>query len=217
MKKGLKIAIGLATVGVVGVGLYFLWDKVLRKKFNPSKEEEFEKEEEQKKELQGSSYTPPPDPYPSTPFKSKTEGNKFRKWINDIYPKYAKDIKLDAEGEYNNRFIRKAYKQYGTEYQAQLKGVGTSVGKATSSISKSKKVVVSGSYANIRSSAKVNNGTINNLLGKVSGKGTTIGTLMSSGKSIEYGDKKKWYKVKLTNRLKGRTFGYVREDTAKLK
>ena len=44
MNKGLKIAIGVATIGVVGTGLYFLWTKVLRKKLKPTKEEEFEKQ-----------------------------------------------------------------------------------------------------------------------------------------------------------------------------
>ena len=213
MNKGLKIAIGVATIGVVGTGLYFLWTKVLRKKLKPTKEEEFEKQEEVKKKEQGSSYKPTPDPYPSTPFTSKTDGNKFRKWINDTYPQYAKDIDLDAEGSYNNRYIRKAYKKYGKEYQDSVKGVGKYAPKTNSA----QNVVVSGSYANIRSSAKVNNGAINNLLGKVSGKGKVIGTLMSSGKSIEYGDKKTWYRVKLSTKLKGRVSGYVRSDTANLK
>ena len=215
MNKGLKIAIGIATIGVVGTGLYFLWTKVLRKKINPTKEEEEEKVEEEKKKVQGSSYTPPPNPYPSTPFKSEKEGNKFRKWVNDTYPQYAKDIDLDAEGKYNNRYIRKAYKEYGKEYQDMEKGVGKYAKSTTSSSAKN--VVVSGSYANIRSSARVNNGVINNLLGKVSGKGKKIGTLISSGKSLEYGDKKTWYKVQLATRLKGRSVGYVRSDTANLK
>ena len=213
MNKGLKIAIGVATIGFVGTGLYFLWTKVLRKKLRPTKEEEFEKKEEVKKKEQGSSYKPTPDPYPSTPFKNSTEGNKFRKWVNDTYPQYAKDIDLDAEGSYNNRYIRKAYKKYGSEFAKS----GTTTTTTTTTPSSAQQVVVSGSYANVRSQAKVNNGAINNLLGKVSGKGKVIGTLISSGKSIEYGDKKTWYKVKLSTKLKGRASGYVRSDTANLK
>jgi hypothetical protein len=50
------------------------------------------------------------------PFKNNDEGNKFRKWVNDTYPEYAKQIDLDPEGSYNNSYIKKAWKSYGEEF-----------------------------------------------------------------------------------------------------
>ncbi len=54
---------------------------------------------------------------PATPFKTKEEGNKFREWVNKKYPDWAKENKLDASGSENNSYIRKAYSQYGSEYE----------------------------------------------------------------------------------------------------
>lgn len=65
----------------------------------------------------------PRETYPDTPFKDKTEGNKFRNWVNDKYPDYAKTLLgdgLDRDGGFNNTHIRKAYQKYGTEYEKAL-------------------------------------------------------------------------------------------------
>ena len=43
------------------------------------------------------------------PFKNNTEGNEFRKWVNNTYPSVAKEIQLDKEGLYNNYYIQKAW------------------------------------------------------------------------------------------------------------
>lgn len=53
---------------------------------------------------------------PKLPFKDKTEGNKFRNWVNDKYPAYAKEIDLSRSGSYNNEYIKKAWGRYGQEY-----------------------------------------------------------------------------------------------------
>lgn len=46
----------------------------------------------------------------SVPFTNSFEGNKFRRWVNDNYPKLAKSIDLDRESPYfNNINIKKAY------------------------------------------------------------------------------------------------------------
>ena len=50
------------------------------------------------------------------PIKNKIEGDKFRKWVNDTYPEYAKEIDLDPAGAFNNSYIKKAWKKYGKEY-----------------------------------------------------------------------------------------------------
>lgn len=51
------------------------------------------------------------------PFKNREEGDKFRVWVNDNYPSYAKKIDLDRSGSFNNNFIKTAWKQYGKEYE----------------------------------------------------------------------------------------------------
>ena len=53
---------------------------------------------------------------PPVPFKNKSEGDAFRKWVNDRHPIYAKEIDLDRKGSYFNSFITKAYKKYKEEY-----------------------------------------------------------------------------------------------------
>jgi hypothetical protein len=52
----------------------------------------------------------------NTPFKNEAEGNAFRGWVNDNYSDYARSIKLDRTGKYNNPTIQKAWKQYGSAY-----------------------------------------------------------------------------------------------------
>lgn len=51
------------------------------------------------------------------PFKNKQEGDKFRKWVNDNYPDYAKQIDLDISGSHTNSYIIKAWNKYGNEYK----------------------------------------------------------------------------------------------------
>lgn len=53
------------------------------------------------------------------PFKNTSEGNRFRQWVNDTYPKYAESIDLSREGSYTNSYIQKAWLKYGKEYSAQ--------------------------------------------------------------------------------------------------
>lgn len=57
---------------------------------------------------------------PSTPFTTKEEGDKFRAWVNDNYPEYAKTNKLDRQGKFNNTYIKKAWKEYGDAYKKSL-------------------------------------------------------------------------------------------------
>jgi|GEM_PF-681360 len=53
------------------------------------------------------------------PFKNKTEGNKFRKWINDNYQDYAREIDLDEKGSHENSYIMRAYAKHGEEYETK--------------------------------------------------------------------------------------------------
>jgi hypothetical protein len=53
----------------------------------------------------------------STPFKNQQEGDKFRNWVNDTYPDWAKQNQLDRSGKFNNTYIQKAYQKFGGEYK----------------------------------------------------------------------------------------------------
>lgn len=57
--------------------------------------------------------------YPDTPFKSKAEGDKFRKWVREKYPTEAAKLSgggLDATGDYNNATMKEAFYKFGKEY-----------------------------------------------------------------------------------------------------
>jgi hypothetical protein len=43
------------------------------------------------------------------PFKTKEEGNAFRKWLNDNYPGIAKSFELDRVGSHTNSYIKNAF------------------------------------------------------------------------------------------------------------
>lgn len=51
------------------------------------------------------------------PFKNKEQGDKFREWVNDNHPEYAKEISLDRSGSYDNSFIRKAWRYLKEGYK----------------------------------------------------------------------------------------------------
>lgn len=63
-----------------------------------------------------------------SPFKDKTEGDQFRKWVNDNFPDFAKQIRLDPQGKHNNAYIQKAFtsklpnseKTYGQYYAERM-------------------------------------------------------------------------------------------------
>jgi len=52
-----------------------------------------------------------------SPFKNKEEGDKFRKWVNDTYPKEAKEMDLDVSGSHTNSYIMRAWKKFGDPYK----------------------------------------------------------------------------------------------------
>lgn len=45
----------------------------------------------------------------SFPIKNREEGNAFRAWANDNYPKLSKTLSLDRSGSFNNEYIQKAW------------------------------------------------------------------------------------------------------------
>jgi hypothetical protein len=115
MNKGLKWALIIGGVGVTGVAGYFIYKKFIKK--------DDALDTDNGNTLSNTSNTKPPTPSTPTikvPFRNKTEGDAFRKWVNDTYPKYAKDIDLSETGSYNNSYIQKAWKEYGVEYAMKL-------------------------------------------------------------------------------------------------
>jgi flagellar biosynthesis GTPase FlhF len=50
-------------------------------------------------------------------FDSKEEGNKFRAWVNDKHPEWAKENSLDKEGSHTNSYIKKAWDTFKDEYE----------------------------------------------------------------------------------------------------
>jgi len=80
-----------------------------------------EKEEKEKKEKEKKTEEPKitiPE-YSATPFANETEGNKFRAWVIKKDADWAKTNRLDATGAKDNRYIRKAYKEFGETYKKE--------------------------------------------------------------------------------------------------
>jgi hypothetical protein len=110
MNKGLKIAIGIATIGVLGTAGYFIYKAI-------------------KDARDGNDENKPPVDPPAdvvggnensnekTPFKNNAQGNLFREWVNKFYPTYAKSIDLSVSGDIDNSFMRKAWGKYGEAYK----------------------------------------------------------------------------------------------------
>ena len=112
MNRALKIAISIATIGILGTAGYFIYQAVKR-----SREGEGEDE-------QAPAVDPPAvveggkeDSSEKTPFTNKAQGNLFREWINKFYPTYAKANDISVSGDFDNSFIRKAWGKYGEVYK----------------------------------------------------------------------------------------------------
>jgi hypothetical protein len=52
---------------------------------------------------------------------SQEQGDTFRKWVNKVYPDYAKENDLDETGSYNNAYVKKAWKDHGFEFMLNHK------------------------------------------------------------------------------------------------
>lgn len=51
------------------------------------------------------------------PFKNQAEGDAFRRYVNDNHTDWAVANKLDRSGSYNNWYISKAWKEFGSDYK----------------------------------------------------------------------------------------------------
>lgn len=111
MNKGLKIAIGIATIGVIGTASYFIY-KAIKDRRDSLKGDEAPNNEPPANIVDGGG-----NPNDKTPFKNKTQGDIFRQFVNRFYPSYAQEIDLDVSGDYDNSFMRKAFAKYGEAYK----------------------------------------------------------------------------------------------------
>lgn len=50
-------------------------------------------------------------------FSSKADGDRFREWVNNTRPSYAKTANLDRSGSHTNSYIMKAWGRFGFEYK----------------------------------------------------------------------------------------------------
>jgi hypothetical protein len=110
MNKGLKIAIGIATIGIIGTATYFIIKKI-----------------KDNRDSKDGNENPTPDPPTNVvgnensnekpPFKNKAQSDLFRQFVNRFYPSYAQEIDLDLTGDSDNAFMRKAWGKYGETYK----------------------------------------------------------------------------------------------------
>jgi hypothetical protein len=120
-KTKILIAAGVVTSAV---GLYFLWSKVIKPKMEAKADGEVQDDKKTVSETvakqPSSNKNPTPSSLGKTPFANKTEGNKFRAWVNDNHPEYAKSLfgdGLGRTGEYDNKYMRTAWAEYGVQYE----------------------------------------------------------------------------------------------------
>jgi hypothetical protein len=120
-KKKILIAAGVVTSVV---GLYFLWSKVIKPKMDAKSDGEVQDDKkpisESEAKKPSSNKAPTQSSLGKTPFTNSTEGNKFRAWVNDNHPEYAKSLfgdGLGRTGAYDNKYMRTAWAEYGVEYE----------------------------------------------------------------------------------------------------
>ena len=118
MTKGAKIGIIVGVVIILGVGGYFAYKKFFGSDGTDTNDDSVDDQKpEDASQIQNvSSETE----FPATPFKNKGQGDYFRLWVNRYYSKDAKALDLDKQGDYNNKFIRKAWMKYGVLYKQQV-------------------------------------------------------------------------------------------------
>ena len=110
MNKGLKIAIGIATIGIIGTASYLIYQRIKQNRDAQSGNEN--QTPEPPKDVVGNENS-----NEKTPFKNKAQSDLFRQFVNRFYPSYAREIDLDVTGASDNTFMRKAWGKYGETYK----------------------------------------------------------------------------------------------------
>lgn len=110
MNKGLKIAIGIATIGIIGTATYFIIKKI--KDNRDAKDGDEDEVIDPPSNVRGNENS-----NEKTPFKNKAQSDLFRQFVNRFYPSYAQEIDLDLTGASDNSFMRRAWGKYGETYK----------------------------------------------------------------------------------------------------
>jgi hypothetical protein len=142
-------------------------------------------------------------------FAGKKKRDKAKKEKEDLLKEIEAQKNLSAAEK--AKLIKDLEAKKEQEVQAAITTTNTNIGN----VRVGKFAYPKGSSTNIRYSAYVNNGWVNNII-RENAKGK-LGVVLKVVPSTEYGDKKKWYKIQLTQPYGGYTWGYVREDVITLK
>lgn len=125
MNRGLKIAIGIATIGIIGTASYFIYRKIKDNR-DAEKGSEGDGDSQPPAVVQGNENS-----NEKTPFKNKAQSDLFRQFVNRFYPSYAREIDLDLTGDSDNSFMRKAWGKYGEAYKKYNPSFEKASGTAT--------------------------------------------------------------------------------------
>jgi hypothetical protein len=111
-KKAKAVAVVISIIAIAGVVGYLLYRRKKAKQTSSTFQTDFVPTPTPSTPSQSSTSTPIRYTFP---FKTEEEGNKFRGWVNDKYPQFAKSIELDRVGKLNS-YLQKAWDKYGFEY-----------------------------------------------------------------------------------------------------
>ena len=180
MKRGVKIAIGIATIGVLGTAGYFLYKKVIKPKIKkPALDDQDEEQEQIIEKVVVNKKKPSVKKYTTTEadfkqggvtsffaknlfrtftdydFESKRQGDVFRKFVNVKFPSYAKSIDLDESGSHTNAYIKKAWRRLGGVYLAWLKSLAMDKAQKERDEQAKANAISVGSYVKVNTRAKL--------------------------------------------------------------
>ena len=178
MKKNTKIILGIVAVGITATAGYFIYKRIKKKRAEKNTLTNIPNERIvyiQQNPVNSTTNPPTTNEIssvvannPSTMSITNTaEGNAFRGWINDTYPAYAKEIDLDRTGSYNNSYITKAWKKYGTQYAQANASALTPIANHINTIANTTGV-------NVQESALIQTATNNPVFNTLSALGNKI-------------------------------------------
>jgi hypothetical protein len=120
MNKYLKIALIIGAIGVAGFVGFKIYKAIKKAKLGDENNDDTTNDSVTTtiptEQGRSGSSSQSSDSGDKTPFKNKAEGDAFRRAVNKYKPDYAKEIQLSLSGDYDNSYIRKAWKDYGKLY-----------------------------------------------------------------------------------------------------
>jgi hypothetical protein len=110
-KRARTIAVVVSVIAIAGIVGFVLYR---RRKAKKAAEQSALTQQTIAPSVSSAPSAPPPPKF-TFPFKTEAEGNRFRAWVNDNYPMFAKSIQLDRTGKLN-KYVQRAWESYGGEY-----------------------------------------------------------------------------------------------------